>query len=151
MRIFIAGIMQGSRLDFDIGDQSYRQAIAGAVLRSYPEAEIVDPNELHPDGVGYDDALARRTLFDLLRQAAQAHLVVAYVPEASMGTAVEMWQAFQARVPVVTISPMSANWIIRFLSTVVLPDLPTFEAWAARGNLARLMAGEQLDNWADLA
>ena len=37
------------------------------------------------------------------------------------------------------------------VSSMVLPDLSAFEAWAARGNLARLMAGEQLDNSADLA
>jgi len=73
------------------------------------------------------------------------------VPHASMGTAVEMWQAFRAGIPIVTVSPLSANWIVRHLSAVVLPDLAAFEAWAAGGGLARLMAGGQLDKAPDVA
>jgi hypothetical protein len=140
MRIFIAGIMQGSRLDSDIADQSYRLAIAAAVRRGDPLAEIVDPNELHPEGASYDDVLARRTLFELLTEAARADLLIAYAPSASMGTAIEMWQAYQGGIPIVTISPMAANWIVRYLSAVVLPDLAAFDEWVSAGGLARLMA-----------
>ncbi len=139
MRVFIAGIMQGSRLDRYIDDQGYRQVIAAAVRRHDPAAEIVDPNDLHPNGVDYDDPLARRTLLALLDLAAQVDLLVAYVPTASMGTAVEMWQAFRAGIPVVTVSPLGANWIVRHLSAAVLPDLAAFEAWVDDGGLGRLM------------
>ena len=45
MRVFIAGIMQGSRLDRYIDEQDYRRVIAQAVLGRYPAWEIVDPNE----------------------------------------------------------------------------------------------------------
>lgn len=138
MRVFIAGIMQGSRLGRDIADQSYRLAIAGAIRRRHSRAEIVDPNELHPEGVSYGDDLARRTLLELIDEAARADLVIAYLPGASMGTAIEMWQAFQRGVPVVTISPLAENWIVRYLSAVVLPDLAAFEDWIAGGGLERL-------------
>jgi hypothetical protein len=138
MRVFIAGIMQGSRQDRFIEDQTYRQAIAAAVRSYDPSAEIVDPNELHPHAVDYGDGRARATLLALIEVASQADLVVAYAPRASMGTAIEMWEAFRARVPVVTISPMAANWVIRFLSAAVLPDLAAFQEWVAGGGLEQL-------------
>jgi len=138
MRVFIAGIMQGSRQDRFIEDQAYRQAIAAAVRSYDPAAEIVDPNELHPHAVDYEDEQARATLLELIDMASRADLVVAYAPRASMGTAIEMWEAFRARVPVVTISPMGANWVIRFLSDALLPDLPAFREWVAGGGLSSL-------------
>jgi hypothetical protein len=138
MRVFIGGIMQGSRLDHYIDDQDYRRVIAEMVLARYPDAEIVDPNELHPDGVNYNDELAEKTLLDLFEQAASADLVVAYVPQASMGTAIEMWQGCQSGSPVVTISPMAANWVVKYISSVVLPDLDAFQAWIAGGGLDNL-------------
>ena len=139
MRIFIAGIMQGSRLDRYIDDQGYRGVIAQAVLERCPGAEIVDPNELHPDGVGYGDERAKATLLALIDLVGQADLVVAYAPRASMGTAIEMWQAFQAGIPVVTISPMDANWVVRHLSAAILPDLDAFRSWVAAGGLDKLV------------
>jgi len=139
MRVFIAGIMQGSRQDRFIEDQAYRQAIAAAVRSYDPAAEIVDPNELHPHAVDYEDKQARATLLELIGVASRADLVVAYAPRASMGTALEMWEAFRARVPVVTISPMDANWVIRFLSGTVLPDLVAFQEWVTGGGLDRLL------------
>jgi hypothetical protein len=139
MRVFIAGIMQGSRLDRYIDEQDYRRVIAQAVLGRYPAWEIVDPNELHPHGVDYDDELARVTLLEMAELASQADLVVAYAPKASMGTAIEMWQAFRAGVPLVTISPMAANWVVKHLSNVVLSDLAAFQAWVAGGELDKLV------------
>ena len=139
MRVFIAGIMQGSRQDRFIEDQAYRQAIAAAVRSYDPAAEIVDPNELHPHAVDYEDEQARATLLELIGVASRADLVVAYAPRASMGTALEMWEAFRAGAPVVTISPMDANWVIRFLSGTVLPDLVAFQEWVTGGGLDRLL------------
>ena len=139
MKVFIGGIMQGSRLDRHIDDQDYRREIAEAIVGRYPDAEIVDPNELHPNGVDYDATLARQTLLELFELAAQADLVVAYAPRASMGTAIEMWQGFQAGAPVVTISPMTANWVVKYVSSVVLPDLAAFRAWLAAGGLDKLV------------
>jgi hypothetical protein len=138
VRVFIAGIMQGSRLDRYIGDQDYRQIISEAILKRHANAEIVDPNELHPDGVDYDDESASTTLLAMAELASQVDVVVAYAPEASMGTAIEMWQAFQAGVPLITISPMAANWVIRHLSSVVLPDLEAFGRWIENGGFDKV-------------
>jgi hypothetical protein len=138
LKVFIAGIMQGSRRDRDIDDQDYRRLIAEALLEVCPGAEIVDPNEIHPAGTEYDDEMARRTLLDLFELAGQADLLVAYAPQASMGTAIEMWQAYQSGAPLITISPMAANWVVRHLSSVVVPDLEAFRVWLAGGGLDKL-------------
>jgi hypothetical protein len=138
VKVFIAGIMQGSRLDRYIDDQGYRQAIAQMIQERHPQVEILDPNELHPDGVDYDDQTAKTTLLEMADLAGQADLVVAYAPVASMGTAIEMWQAFQAGAPLVTVSPMAANWVVKHLSSVVLPDLEAFRSWVGDGGFDKL-------------
>jgi hypothetical protein len=140
MQVFIAGIMQGSRLDRYIDRQDYRRDIASAILAHHPDATILDPNELHPGGVDYDDQLAKRTLLEMADLATQCDLVVAYAPRASMGTAIEIWQAYRAGVPVVTISPMADNWVVKHLSDNLLPDLDSFRAWVAGGGIDRLPA-----------
>jgi len=138
VQVFIAGIMQGSRMDRYIDAQDYRRIISETLQEHRADVEIVDPNELHPNGVDYDDGMARATLLEMANLAAQADLVVAYVPQASMGTALEMWKAFEANVPLVTISPMAANWVIKHLSSVVLPDLDAFRQWVADGGVDKL-------------
>jgi hypothetical protein len=138
LKVFIGGIMQGSRRDRYIDDQDYRRLIAEAILEVRPEADIVDPNEIHPNGTDYDDETARSTLLELFELAGQADLLVAYAPQASMGTAIEMWQAFQSGAPLITISPMADNWVVRHLSTVVMPDLEGFRAWLTGGGLDKL-------------
>jgi hypothetical protein len=138
VRVFIAGIMQGSRRDHYIGTQDYRSIIAQVLQEHQPGLEIVDPNELHPNGVDYDDKKAKATLLAMAELAGQADLVVAYAPQASMGTALEMWQAYQGGVPLITISPMAANWVVKHLSTIVLPDLDAFRVWVANGGFDKL-------------
>jgi hypothetical protein len=138
VQVFIAGIMQGSRRDHYIGIQDYRSIIAQVLQEHHPGVEIVDPNELHPNGVDYDDKKAKATLLAMADLAGQADLVVVYAPEASMGTAIEMWQAYQGGAPLITISPMAANWVIKHLSTLVLPDLDAFCAWVVDGGFDKV-------------
>ena len=139
MQVFIGGIMQGSRKDRYIDDQNYRRIISEALTEHRADLEIVDPNELHPNGVDYDDQLAKATLLEMADLASKADLTVAYVPQASMGTALEMWKAFEAGVPLVTISPMADNWVIKHLSSVVLPDLDAFGRWVVDGGFDKLL------------
>ena len=139
MQVFIAGIMQGSRMDHYIGDQDYRRIISETLLEHRAGVEIMDPNELHPNGVDYDDELAKATLLEMADLASQVDLTVADVPQASLGTALEMWKAFEANVPLVTISPMAANWVIKHLSSVVLPDLDAFRRWVTDGGFDKLL------------
>ena len=139
MKVFIAGIMQGSRKDRYIDKQDYRTTITEILTEHRADVEIVDPNELHPNGVDYDDELAKATLLEMADLASKVDLTIAYVPQASMGTALEMWNAFEADVPLVTISPMAANWVIKHLSSVILPDLDAFSGWVADGGFDKLL------------
>lgn len=126
MRVFLAGVMQASLPGKGIVDQSYRNALGEALLAKWPELDVVDPLILHPNSVEYDDEAARTTLFALVTLAASCDLVIAYAPQASMGTALEMNAAYEKGVPVIAISPMRENWVIRAVSTRVFPDLPAF-------------------------
>ena len=132
--------MQGSRTDVGIHDQSYRVAVRAAIRARFPEAEIIDPIELHPDsGLSYGPEEARRAMLELAAEAARADVLIAYLPEASMGTAVEMWQAYRAGRPILTISPLGENWVVKFLSTRVFPSLGAFESFVAEGELEKLL------------
>ncbi len=139
MRVFIGGVIQGSRRDQEINDQGYRRVIARMVKARHPDAEITDPYALFPDSLEFDDDRARRVFFDLVEQAAGADVVVTYLPEASMGTALEMVRAYDAGTPVVSISPMTENWFIRFLSRRVFPTLEAFGDWVAGPGLEVLL------------
>ena len=45
-----------------------------------------------------------------------------------MGTAIEMWEAYQHGAAVITISPLKHNWAVKFLSHAIYLDMATFEA-----------------------
>jgi hypothetical protein len=138
--IFVAGIIQGSIQDSAIHSQSYRDRIVGLLRSALPDVEIYCPIENYPNSLEFSEPHARRTFFGLMERAGEADVLVAYVPEASMGTAIEMWRAHSRGRVVLTISPMGANWTIRFLSTVLLPDIGAFEHYVESGELARLLA-----------
>ena len=129
MRVFLAGVMQASNYGKELFDQSYRQHIAGALRARWPDVEVIDPLLLHPNSVDYDDAAARETLFAMAELAAQSDLVVAYLPVASMGTALEMYMAYQQGTPVLTISPLEANWAVRALSRRIFSTMQDFIAY----------------------
>ena len=135
MRVFIAGIMQGSLAGSQIVAQDYRERIRQILAQKYPQAQIIDPWALHPDSVDYGDEEARRAFLDMIDVAGQADRLVAYLPQASMGTALEMWRAYERGVPVFTISPLAENWVVRFLSVRVFPGLGEFAEFIAAGGL----------------
>ncbi len=55
--------------------------------------------------------------------------MIAFLPEASMGTAVEMWECNKKGVPVWSITPMKQNWVVKFLSTEIFESLDEFEKY----------------------
>jgi hypothetical protein len=136
VRVFIAGIMQGSRCDGDINTQSYRREIAQIVRHHVPGVEVLDPFALHHDSTSYSPERAKRTLLELAALAGQVDVLVAYVPSATMGTAIEMWSAYQNGVRVYTISPLAGNWVVHSLSERVFPDISAFAAFVADGKLS---------------
>jgi hypothetical protein len=49
---------------------------------------------------------------------AEVDILLACVPEASMGTAIEMWEAWRHDKLVISISPLKHNWAVKFLSHI---------------------------------
>ncbi len=139
-RVFIGGIMQGSINGKGIVNQDYRSAIRSALQDRWSDVDVIDPYVLHPNSVNYDVDGARSTLFSLVDLAAGSDLVIAYVPLASMGTAMEMYSAYQRGVPVIAISPMAENWVVQVLSRRIYPDLDAFLAEVSRaGRIEELL------------
>jgi hypothetical protein len=137
VRFFIAGIMQGSRRDPDIYSQDYRTDVRELILHKYPQAQVVCPYELYPESPYYDAEKGKETFLDLTNRAQEVDYLVAYLPQASMGSAIEMWQAYRAGIPILSISPMTDNWVVKFLSARV---------FATMGEFAEFIASDGLDN-----
>ncbi len=136
-RVFIGGVMQGSRRENTIDAQGYRQHIGQCLRTHLSNVEVIDPFEIHPNSVDYDTDEARRTLIALAQTAGQADAAVVFLPEASMGTALEMWEAYRGGKPIFAISPLIYNWVVRCLATRVFAGIEEFCAFVASGDFER--------------
>lgn len=139
MKVFLAGIMQGSIAEAKIHPQDWREPIQRAFARHAPGAEVYCHYTRHRGSMAYEMPDVRRTLEDGIERAARCDVLVAYLPGASMGTAIEMYRAHQCGAVVLTISPMAANWVIRCYSDRVFADMDAFERFLADGELAKLV------------
>ena len=137
MRFFLAGIMQGSHLAAVIHNQDYRERLTCLLKEHFPEAEIFDPLAEHRNSLEYDDERGRHVFMHHNQLSAEVDVLLAFVPEASMGTAIEMWQAHRAGRAVVTISPLTLNWTVRFLSHALYSTYEDFESAVTCGALRR--------------
>jgi hypothetical protein len=137
MRFFLAGIMQGSHTRAAVHDQEYRAELRQLLEKHFPQAEIYDPRADHGQSLGYDDATGRSVFMRHNQMCRQVDVLLAFVPEASMGTAIEMWEAHQHGAAVITISPLRHNWAVKFLSHALYADMAEFEAALESGELAR--------------
>jgi len=143
MNVFLAGIIQGSLVEARIHDQDWRTPIQAALERHLPGAKVYCHYSRHPNSITYRLPEIRRTIEEGNCRAAGCDLLVAYVPSASMGTAIEMYLAAKAGALVLTISPLEANWVIRAYSDRVLPDLAAFEALLASGAVPELVRAKR--------
>ena len=121
------------RRDHLIDDQSYRVRITRAITEHVPDARVYDPWALSPGSVDFDAETAFRTFHTHLQQAGKTDALIAYLPTASMGTAMEMWQAYQNGVPIIAVSPLHHHWAIRFTARKVLPDPMRCSTLSRRG------------------
>jgi hypothetical protein len=139
MKVFLAGIMQGSHRTAILHEQDYRARLKQILASHLPEAEVYDPLEDHGDSINYDDQTGREVFFRHNRMCRSMDVVLAFVPEASMGTAIEMWEAHQNGRAVIAISPLEHNWSVKFCSHEIYPDLAAFEAALADGRVRQLI------------
>ncbi len=140
--------MQGSRLDTGLHEQDYRAQLAELITSHLPEADVYDPLADHPESVAYSDEDGRRVFYGHNRLCRDVDVVIAFVPEASMGTAIEMWEAHEhGRAAVLTISPLDHNWAVRFCSDAIYPDFEAFEnavhSGAVQQTIERVLASHR--------
>jgi len=138
-RFFIAGIIQGSKYGPEIHSQGYRDLIKKILDKAFPDSEVYCPVQNHPDSISYDDTKAREVFLKHLDIVKKAHCLVAYLPEASMGTSIEMWEAYNQKTVTVTITPMTWNWVIRILSDRIYSDIDSFRSFAESGEMERFL------------
>ena len=139
MRVFLAGIIQGSLAEARIHDQDWRTPIRRVLAEHLSDAEVYCHYSLHPNSITYELPEIRATLADGFKQAADCDLLIAYVPSASMGTAIEIHEAARNNAIVLTISPMAPNWVLRAYSRRIFPDVEAFEQFIAAGGLDELI------------
>lgn len=148
--VFIAGTMQGSRRGADQLTQGYREAIRHLVLKHFPQATVRCPAQHMQQRLASDEESIREAhaalassreidvtnmplplqkltgiFHELVDVSAASDLCIAWLPdhEASMGTAVEMYAAWCAGVPVIAVTEMRQNLAVLSCASLILPDL----------------------------
>ncbi|MBS3820467.1 MAG: hypothetical protein GVY16_03760 [Planctomycetes bacterium] len=144
MKIFLAGIMQGSKIQEAVHAQDWREPIRVSLEEHLSEAEIYCHYTAHPNSLAYTGERIRATFEDGVTRARNADILIAYLPSASMGTAIEMYEAWQSGALVLTISPMAANWVIRLYSHEIFADVDNFVAYIADGRLQKVLKDRRL-------
>ena len=140
MKIFLAGIMQGSHVSACVHDQSYRESFQNIVQAHWPKAEIYDPFANHTESVGYSSGHARDVFCQHIQMCQQFDVLIAYVPEASMGTAIEMWEAHTNARFLITITLLIHNWVVQITSNVVYENVSAFVQSLRSGDIDKLIA-----------
>ena len=144
MNVFLAGIIQGSIVEAKIHSQDWRVPIKEAIARRLPDAEVYCHYTVHPNSVEYGLEELRKTFNDGLARAAACDVLVAYLPSASMGTAIEMLEAARGGAVVLTITPLAANWVVRAYSDGIFADVEAFEEFLKTGELAALLERKKI-------
>lgn len=143
MKVFLAGIIQGSLSEAVIHSQDWREPIRRSLESHVSGCEVYCHFSRHPNSIAYDLPKIRDTLAQGNRLAADCDLLVAYVPSASMGTAIEMYEAARNGAVVLTISPMAPNWVIRAYSDRIFPTITEFEQFVASQELSDLFEAKK--------
>ncbi|HUS59542.1 MAG TPA: hypothetical protein VM141_12920 [Planctomycetota bacterium] len=140
MKIFLAGIIQGSIVEDRIHTQDYREELKRVLRQAIPETEVFCPIEHHPQSLDYSFDKGRDVFMYLVRKAAESDVLITFLPQASMGTSVEMWEAYRHGRLIITISPLKSNWVVKFLSHRIFATIEEFERFAESGSLAELIS-----------
>lgn len=139
LQFFIAGIIQGSYRDTSVSPQDYRKVIKELLENNFSGSTVYCPVQNHPDSVKYSTEKAAQVFHGHIDIVKASDAVVVYLPEASMGSSIEMWEAWKHNIPVVTITPMAANWVVRILSAHVCAGLEEFASFTVSGGFAGLL------------
>ena len=145
---FLSGVMQGKKADGDgiagTVPQDYRQQMRAAIVAADASATVVEPwdlvaalcQELYPEGTPQadmfcDNAHVKRAFSMVVDAAAAADVVVSYLPEASMGSAVEIHTAHAAGKTILVVAPgtMAQNWVVRSYAERTFASIEELGTW----------------------
>lgn len=143
MRFFLAGIMQGSHVGSLVHRQDYRSVLKEILPRHFPSADIYDPWADHSGSLDYTEEMGRSVFLRHNAMCGEVDVVIAYIPEASMGTAIEIWEAYRAGKVVLMISPLKHNWAVKFLSDEIYATMEDFLRELELGHVAEKIAEAQ--------
>ena len=138
MEVFLAGIMQGSMVELAIHPQDWREPIRQLLGRYLRDANVYCHYSQHPNSVSYELPRVRATMADGIERAGRCDLLVAWLPSASMGTAIETYEAWRSGAIILTVTPLATNWVLRSYSDRLFADLAELEAFLAQGGLEEL-------------
>lgn len=135
MNFYLAGVMRGSEEGSLFKPQGYRNRLVKLIEEYFPGSEIYDPlgqcDVQDSNNATFEDG--RKVYFEEVAEAAKSDVLIAFLPEASMGTAIEMWQAYMDGVYIISITRMRENWTVRYLSNVIFANLTGFEFALQKG------------------
>lgn len=122
--IYITGIQRGSKKE--LHPQTYRKQIIDAIRETWDSATLQCPtiDESRDKEEQLKDTV--KEFEQRLSLLKKANIIVAYIPEASMGSAIELYNASLRGKYVVTISPMRSNRIIRLFSHDIYDSVESF-------------------------
>lgn len=136
---YLSGVMQGSRTDTGQVDQDYRRVLKKIIAEAFPDAELKCPLDLFPDALLLDEVNAKEIVPKCAEIARQADVIVAFLPEASLGTAVELWEAHKNSRLNIIISPMKHNLMLRTVSDFIVDSVDDFKRFITSDYFAQLL------------
>eukprot|EP00933_Yihiella_yeosuensis_P007749 TRINITY_DN112910_c0_g1_i1.p1 TRINITY_DN112910_c0_g1~~TRINITY_DN112910_c0_g1_i1.p1 ORF type:complete len:141 (-),score=26.07 TRINITY_DN112910_c0_g1_i1:62-484(-) len=126
----------------NVKPQDYRKEIADLIKQIDRGAEIVEPwdhvaevaqiNGTSLEGLHSDDKMVRTVFTSVVDLVKGCDVIISFLPEASMGSAIELWEAQKAGVLILTVSPMTTNWAIRSVTDHNFLDLEDLKANLAK-------------------
>ncbi|KAJ5077122.1 2'-deoxynucleoside 5'-phosphate n-hydrolase 1 [Anaeramoeba ignava] len=123
---FIAGIMQGSILTSEIHPQEYRDFTKKLILKYDPEAIVYDPFDDFKES-NVEIETIQKIFEGNVEKAKNCDIVIAYIPKASMGTAIEIFEAKKNGKIVLVVSELVKNWVVRLYSDQIFPNFDKLE------------------------
>ena len=126
VKIFVSGIVHGSR-ENDVYPQCYRKRLVDVIEKSW-ETAIVSCPSIANSKTSTESLTDTMKAFELqLSSLKKSDIVVAYIPEASMGAAIEIYNASLRGKYVVTITPLQSSRIIKIFSHDIYDSVDSFE------------------------
>ena len=124
-------------------NQDYRGQMKEAILSADAAATVIEPwdlvgnvcKELYPEGTPWsamfkDDAHVRMAFGTCVDAAAEADVLISYLPEASMGSAIEIYKARSAGKKILVVAPgsMAGNWTVRSYADRIFSSIEELRA-----------------------